>query len=200
MPLIPPTSDRFAAVAATLHVSERLVGRWLASRTGCRGTIVSTSEGGRGQFHYTGAAQWWLQLRARSTLTVAGRPVGVRVTGHRTHDHLVVVDIATVDGSPLDAGGAGPAREEQDRLDVELGAYWTSRQLPGDVVGVGPNEGQDGQAATVTVDSAVIDAMPHPVYVTAADGCYVGANAAFAEAAGLPVGELVGRCPGEVWR
>lgn len=198
MPIIAPTSDRFVALTATLHVSERLVGSWLAGRTGCSGTIVSLNEDGRGRFQYMGTAQWWLQLRARSTLAAGGRRMAVRITGHQAHAEFVIVDFVAGEVSLPLAAAARHALEEQRRLDMELGAYWDQQRLP--IPAPDRTSAADEVTdASIMFNSALIDALPDPIFVVGPDGRYLGVNQAFAEAAGHPISALVGQYPRDIW-
>ncbi|MEM9611734.1 MAG: hypothetical protein AAGA59_02240 [Actinomycetota bacterium] len=190
MPLLAPTTDRLVSLPATLGVSPRLVGGWLAARTDLAGVVVVVSDGGRGRFAYAGPVQWWLQLKAPCTLTVDGRTIAVRVRGHRVAADLVEVDFAGPADVPLTSSSARARIEAQDRLDVELGAYWSGRpEAP---------VGTEGQSRLEAVSTA-LDTSELPMYVLGPDGTYLGVNQPFLDRARRRLDEVIGRSPSAVW-
>lgn len=210
MPLLAPTTDRLVSLPATLGVSSRLVGTFLAGRTGVSGVVVVVSDGGRGRFTYPGPVQWWLQLRVPCTLTVDGRAVAVRVLGHRLSSTQVEIDFVGPTDVPLLTSATRALVDEQDRLDLELGAYWSTgpgRQPPEAATGSPPAPGSASTASGLSSENrrrlaaigAVLDAVATPIYVLGPDGTYLGANQAFLDHARRRLDEVVGRRPAEVW-
>ena len=103
---------------------------------------------------------------------------------------LVEVDFTGPDDVPLTTSETRTRLAVQDRLDIELGAYWSSRSRP--------PTGTAGQRRLEVVSNA-LDASTLPMYVLGPDGTYLGANQAFLDLAQRRLDEVVGRSPATVW-
>lgn len=190
MPVLAPTTDRLVAIRATLGVSPRLIGTWLAARTAVAGVIVVVSDGGRLRYTYSGSVQWWLQLKVPCMLRFDGQTSTVRVLGHRAAPNLVEVELSAAEPHLATADHDRARLAEQDRLDAELAAYWSSHPHgPADVAA--PHQ--------LHAIGAALDAAPVPMYMLGPAGTYVGANRAYLDRARRRLDEVVGSSPERVW-